>query len=255
MLRKKGKEPHHLGNSRGSVSIEKTDKRCPGCRKAGDHTASFTKPVIECQAPDQKVCSCAGYLFDNLRCCISPIADNDQLSVESADGIEERPDTVLLVISRNDEAAGKLGCGVHGNGGPDVIRVVRGQIHTEIRAVCPLPFFWSTDPGTGISSTFRPSSPITLLVFAEVLGEHGPGPVFLRHRERGGAKRLVFSKAACRRRAFPEDRGGVLGYLDELGCDNGIEPDKVGKHLFCLCILHTDEVIRGSILRCGKRVK
>ena len=60
---------------------------------------------------------------------------------------------------------------------------------------------------------------------------------------------MVFGYTACRRRTFPEDRGGVLGYLDELGCNNGVEPDKVGKHLFGLCILHADEVIRGNILR------
>jgi hypothetical protein len=104
------------------------------------------------------------------------------------------------------------------------------------------------EPGTGLSSTFRPIVPITLLVLAEVLGEHGPGPVFLRHRERSTAERMVFGKAACGRRAFPEDRGGVLGYLDELGCDDCIEPDEVGEHLFYFSVLHTDEVISWSIL-------
>jgi hypothetical protein len=81
-----------------------------------------------------------------------------------------------------------------------------------------------------------------------MLGKHGPGPVFLRHREGGTAECMVFGKAAGGRRAFAEDCGGVLGYLDELGRDDGVEPDKVGKHLFCLCIFHTDEVISWCIL-------
>ena len=103
-------------------------------------------------------------------------------------------------------------------------------------------------PGTGLSSTFRPTVPITLLVFTEVLSEHGSGPVFLRHGKCSTTERMVFGKAACGRRALVKYRGGVLGYLDEFGCDDGVEPDKVGKHLFCFCILHTDEVITGSIL-------
>ena len=74
-------------------------------------------------------------------------------------------------------------------------------------------------PGTGLSSIFRPSLPITLLVLAEVLGKHGPGPVFLRHGKRGTAERMVFGKAACGRGAFPENRGGILGDLDEFGRD------------------------------------
>jgi hypothetical protein len=118
----------------------------------------------------------------------------------------------------------------------------------RIRTVSPRIFIVPVEPGTGLSSTFRPIVPITLLVLTEVLGKHGPGPVLFGHRERGTAECMVFGQAACGRRTFPEDCGGVLGYLDELGCDDSVEPDEIGKHLLCICILHTDEVISGKIL-------
>jgi hypothetical protein len=91
-----------------------------------------------------------------------------------------------------------------------------------------------------------------LLVFAEVLGEHGPGPVFLCYGKCGTAECMVFGDAAFGRRAFTKDCRGVLGYLDELGCNDGIEPDKVGKHLFCFFVLHAEEVIPWSILKVRK---
>ncbi len=81
-----------------------------------------------------------------------------------------------------------------------------------------------------------------------MLGEHGPGPVFFRNRERGFAESVVFGKAACGRRALPEDRGGILGYLDDLGCNDSIEPDEVSKHLVCLSILHEEEIVPEIIL-------
>jgi len=85
-------------------------------------------------------------------------------------------------------------------------------------------------------------------VFAEVPGKHRSGPVSLGYGKCGTAERMVFGDTAFWRRNFPEDRRRVLGYLDELGSNDGIEPDKVGKHLFCLFILHAEEVIQRNIL-------
>jgi hypothetical protein len=86
-------------------------------------------------------------------------------------------------------------------------------------------------------------------VFAEVLAEHCPGPVSLRNGKCGTAERMVFGDTTFGRGTFPKDRRGVLGYLDEFGSDDGIEPDKVGKHLFCLFVLHAEEVILWSLLK------
>lgn len=113
----------------------------------------------------------------------------------------------------------------------------------------PVRTLYTGSPELILSSMFRPRIPITLLVFAEVLGEHGPGPVFLCYGKCGAAEPMVFGDAAFGWRTFAKDRRGILGYLDELGSDDGIKPYKVGKHLFCLFVLHAEEVIPWSILK------
>ena len=63
-----------------------------------------------------KVRSYTGNLFNNTRRPVRPVADNDQFTVKTTDGLEEVPDTVFLVVRGNDKAVGKVGCGVHGIG-------------------------------------------------------------------------------------------------------------------------------------------
>ena len=59
----------------------------------------------------------------------------------------------------------------------------------------------------------------------------------------------MLNQAACGRRAFPEDCGCVLCYLDKLGSNDSVEPDEVSEHLSSLFILHAEEVMPGCILK------
>jgi hypothetical protein len=93
--------------------------------------------------------------------------------------------------------------------------------------------------------------PITLLVFAEVPGEHGAGAVSLRHCKGSLAEGMVFCKTARRRRGFPEDRRAVLGDLDEFCCNDSIEPDKICEHLLGFFVLHTEDVAGHGYLSTG----
>jgi hypothetical protein len=69
--------------------------------------------------------------------------------------------------------------------------------------------------------------------------ERFPGGIFLPWQARSSGAHGD-RQGSLRGWRFPEDGGGILGDLDEFSCDDSVEPDKVGKHLFGVLILHMD---------------
>jgi len=127
-----------------------------------------------------------------------------------------------------------------------------GQRFHHPSVACNLPHVCRNTLRYDCLSNYRRSSPITLLVLAEVTGEHGAGPVFFCHGECGLAQGVVLREAAGRRGGFPCNRRTVFGDLDEFGSDQCIQPDQVCEHLSGLHILHAEQVKRPGILRMGK---
>ncbi len=75
------------------------------------------------------------------------------------------------------------------------------------------------------------------LVFSDVLPEHRTGLVAIGDLERRRPQSRVLGDTGLRRSRLPEDRGGVLGDLDELRGYQGIEPEEVAEHLFEFFVL------------------
>ena len=105
--------------------------------------------------------------------------------------------------------------------------------------------------GTGLSSTFRPRVPITLLVLTQVLGEHGPGPGLLRLDGKGAGHGVP---GVCRQLAgggLAEYRGGVLGHPESSVAMTALSQIRSASISFVSSILHTDDVIEGAYQWCG----
>jgi hypothetical protein len=75
-------------------------------------------------------------------------------------------------------------------------------------------------------------------VCTKVLGKGGTGSVFFCNAKCSQTESIVIPEAALGRWRFAEDGRRIFSHLDQFGCDQGVQPDQIGKHLLDLIVLH-----------------
>ena len=100
------KETLHLADARGPVGIKKAYQGRLCSLQAGDDTPAFSQAVVKPEAPYRQIGPACGDLVHDLGSPVIPVADDDEFSVKPANLLEERYDPVLLVIGRDNKAAG-----------------------------------------------------------------------------------------------------------------------------------------------------